>query len=106
MRALYGAPDAGAQQGHDVATPPSTSASAPKLNLDLPRQQRGGELARRNSSSMLQLLPQPPEVKSKLSEGMEKSARDDCRKAYGQQLGLLAVVPLAADAAKNKGCKW
>jgi len=37
---------------------------------------------------------------------MEKSARDDCRKAYGQQLGLLAVVPLAADAAKNKGCKW
>jgi len=105
MRALFGAPDAGVQQGHDVATPPSASASAPKLNLELPRPQQGGELSRQGSRNLLQLMPHPPELKSKLSESVEKAARDDCRKAYGNA-GLLALVPLTVDAAKDKGCKW
>ncbi|MBT9491998.1 MAG: hypothetical protein IV107_06535, partial [Paucibacter sp.] len=74
---------------------------------NLPRP-RGGELSSRGSSGVLDLLPTPPERKSKLSEDMEKAAREDCRKAYGEALGLLAVVPLALDAAKsnNKGCRW
>lgn len=106
MRALFGSPDAGPQRGHDVATPPSTPASAPKLNLELPRPQQGGELARRSSRSLLQLLPHPPDdPKSKLGESVQKAAREDCRKAYGNA-GLLAIVPLAADAARDKGCRW
>ncbi len=102
-----GAPEAGARLGVDVATPASTPPNAARLNLNLPRPQ-GGELARRGSSGVLQLMPAPPELKSKLSQDMEKAARDDCRKAYGESLGLLAVVPLALDAARsnNKGCRW
>ena len=35
-----GAPDAGARVGHDVATLPSSSSSAPRLNLELPARER------------------------------------------------------------------
>ncbi|MCV2367486.1 hypothetical protein [Roseateles oligotrophus] len=101
-----GAPEAGPRLGVDVATPASTPANQPRLNLNLPRP-RGGELSSRGSSGVLQLLPAPPERKSKLTEDLEKAAKDDCRKAYGEKLGLLAVVPLALDAAQaNKGCRW
>jgi hypothetical protein len=99
-----GAPDAGPRVGQDVATPPSASASAPRLNLQwLPP--RGGELSSRGSRGVLQLLPVPPEHKSKLSQEMEKAGKADCRKAYGG-IGLLAVLPLALDAARDKGCQW
>ncbi|MDT9000782.1 hypothetical protein RQP53_16010 [Paucibacter sp. APW11] len=101
--ASEGAPDAGSQQGHDVATAPSAAASAPKLNLTLPL--RGGPLANRRSSGLLDLLAQPPEVKSKLQKSVEEAAREDCRKAYAEK-GLLAALPLAADAARDKGCRW
>jgi len=37
---------------------------------------------------------------------MEAAAKKDCRKAYGEQMGLLAVIPLALDAARKNGCKW
>ena len=101
-----GSPEAGPRLGVDVATPASTPANAPRLNLNLPRA-RGGELSSRGSSGVLDLLPAPPDRKSKLSEDMEKAAKEDCRKAYGEQLGLLAVVPLVLDAAKSsKGCRW
>jgi len=101
----FGAPDAGATVGHDVATPATAPASAPRLNLDLPRQ-RGGELSRQGSRGVLPLLPRPPERKDKLAEDIEKSAKPDCRTAYGG-LGLLAVVPLAVDAVKQDGgCRW
>lgn len=99
-----GAPEAGPRLGYDVATPASTAATPPRLNLNLPR---GGELSSRGSSGVLQLLPAPPERKSKLSEDLEKAAKEDCRKAYGEKVGLLAVVPLVLDAARsNKGCRW
>lgn len=99
-----GAPEAGPRLGVDVATPASTAPNPPRLNLNLPR---GGELSSRGSSGVLQLLPTPPERKSKLSEDMEKAAKEDCRKAYGEKVGLLAVVPLVLDAARtNKGCRW
>ncbi len=101
-----GAPDAGARVGHDVATPPAAAASTPpRLNLDLARP-RGGELSRMGSMGVLPLLPRPPELPTRLSKDIEKSGKDDCRSAY-RDAGLLAVVPLAIDAAKKEGgCKW
>jgi hypothetical protein len=101
-----GAPDAGAQLGHDVATPASTPPDAPRLNLNLPRDMRGGALPSRSSSGLLNMVPPPPERKSKLEESMDAAAKKDCRKAYGEQMGLLAVIPLALDAARKNGCKW
>lgn len=99
-----GTPDAGARAGADVATRPSAPASAP-LNLALPRS-AGGELSRQGSRGVLNLLPPPPERKSKLAEAIEKTAKKDCREAYAG-MGILAVVPLAIDAAKNKdNCRW
>jgi hypothetical protein len=102
-----GRPDAGPQVGHDVATAPSAPASAPRLNLDLVRP-RGGELSRQGGVGVLPLLARPPELPDKLARDIDKAAKADCRKAY-QGLGLLAVVPLAADAlrgSKDSGCKW
>ncbi len=100
-----GAPDAGSRVGTDVATLPSSPASAPKrLNLELPRL-RGGELSRHSTTGLLPALPRPPEVPDKLGSAIEKTAKEDCRKAYAGA-GLLAVVPLAVDALREGGCKW
>jgi len=99
--------DAGPQVGHDVATAPSSPASAPRLNLELARP-RGGQLSRQGGAGVLPLLPRPPELPDKLSRDIDKAAKADCRTAY-QGLGLLAVVPLAADAlggGKGSACKW
>jgi hypothetical protein len=100
------AADAGAQVGHDIATPASNAASAvPRLNLELSRP-RGGELSRGSSRGVLPVLPRPPELDDKLARDIEKAAKIDCRKAYAGA-GLLATVPLAADAlGKAGGCKW
>lgn len=50
-------------------------------------------------------MPHPPETKSKLTESIEKAARQDCRQAHAN-MGLAAVVPLVIDAVRDKGCKW
>ena len=99
-----GAPDAGSQVGHDVATAPSASASAPPrpLNLALPRS--AGPTARR-SPGLLELLPALPDTKSKLEKAVEEAGREDCRKAHADK-GVLGVLPLALDSARGKGCKW
>ena len=102
--AASGAPDAGARLGQDVATPASLPASAARLNLELVRP-RGGAISAQGGSGLLQMLPHPPEAKSKLAEDIEKAAKADCRKAYSG-MGLLAVVPLAVDAVRDKGCRW
>ncbi|MFO1327282.1 MAG: hypothetical protein U1F56_07980 [Rubrivivax sp.] len=98
-----GAPTAGARLGSDRATAPSAAASSAPLRLDLPsaRAPQPGLVNPR----LLNLVPPPPERKSALSEGIEKSARPDCRKAYSG-MGPLAVVPLAADALRDGGCRW
>jgi len=100
------AANAGARLGQDVATLPSQAASAPRLNLQLPRM-RGGELSRGMAGGgALPVLPRPPEVDDKLGKKIEKSAKEDCRKAYAGA-GVLAVVPLAVDALRQEGgCKW
>jgi len=104
--AQAGAPDAGSQIGRDVATPPAAAASAvPRLNLQLARP-RGGELSRYSTTGALPVLPRPPERDDKLAREIEKAGKADCVKAYAGA-GLLAVIPLAADALrKDGGCKW
>ena len=87
-----------------MATAPSIPASAPRLNLDLPRP-RGAPISSMGSRGALQLLPPPPERKSKLAEELEKAGKPDCRTAYADK-GLIAVVPLTVDAVKGTGCKW
>ncbi|WP_158218923.1 hypothetical protein [Roseateles aquatilis] len=99
-----GAPDAGSRVGHDVATPASTPPNAPKLNLD-PRQSRGPTLPRGNAYGVIQAIPKPPVDKDALAEEMKKAGQQDCRKAYADK-GLLAVVPLVRDAARDRGCRW
>ena len=102
-----GAPDAGPNTGRDVATAPSAPASAPRLNLELARP-RGGEISREGSRGVLQLLPHPPERKSKLAEDIANAAKKDCKQAYSG-MGILAALPLAVDAVKSNaatGCKW
>lgn len=109
-KAAAGSPDAGPRLGPDVPAPPATppsptaAASAPRapLNLALPR---GDMTARRGSTGLIDLIPPPPERKSKLEQSVEDAVNKDCRKAYSGA-GLLAVVPLAIDAARGKGCKW
>lgn len=103
-KASAGSPDAGSRLGPDVAVPPSASASAPRapLNLSLPR---SGDIAARRSPGLIDMLPQPPERKSKLEQSIEDAANKDCRKAYANA-GILAAIPLAVDAARGKGCKW
>ena len=54
---------------------------------------------------MIDVLPVPPDKKSKLEQELEAAKRADCRRAY-EQAGILAVVPLALDAARGKGCRW
>jgi hypothetical protein len=106
-KASAGSPDAGSRLGPDLPVPPlpptaaaSTPARAP-LNLSLPR----GEMSAKRSPGLIELLPTPPERKSKLEQAVEEATNKDCRKAYSGA-GLLAVVPLAVDAARGKGCNW
>ena len=99
-----GAPDAGAQVGHDVATAPALPASAPRLNLTLVRP-LGGPVSAQGARGLLPVLPHPPEQPNKLSRGIEKAGQPDCRQAYADK-GLLAVLPLVADAVRDKGCRW
>lgn len=103
-RLSTGSPDASARVGHDVATAPSASASAPPrpLNLALPR--ANGPTARQGPG-LLALLPAVPETKSKLEKGIEDAQREDCRKAHADK-GVLGAIPLALDSARGKGCKW
>ncbi len=103
-KASAGSPDAGSRLGPDLAVPPSASASAPRapLNLSLPR---SGDIASRRGPGLVELLPQPPERKSRLEQSIEDATNADCRKAYANA-GLLAAVPLVLDAARGKGCKW
>jgi Meckel syndrome type 1 protein len=106
-KASPGSPDAGPQVGQPIGpnlpAPPTAAASAPRtpLNLSLPR----GDASAKRGSGLVDLLPPPPERKSKLEQSLEDAANKDCRKAYAGA-GILAAVPLAIDAVRGKGCKW
>ena len=102
-RGTTGSPDIGPRLGPDIPVPPTAAASAPRtpLNLSLPR----GDMTARRSPGLVELLPPPPERKSKLEQSIEDATNRDCRNAYSGA-GILAVVPLAVDAVRGKGCKW
>ncbi|MEO6277772.1 hypothetical protein [Roseateles sp.] len=109
-KASAGSPNAGSRLGPDLPAPPipsiapTAAASAPArtpLNLSLPR----GDMSAKRGTGLIDLIPPPPERKSKLEQAMEDATNKDCRKAYAGA-GILAVVPLALDAARGKGCNW
>jgi hypothetical protein len=54
---------------------------------------------------LVPLLPPPAGKDSKLANDVDKAKRADCKDAYAGA-GLLAVIPLAIDAARDKGCKF
>ena len=93
---------ASVEPGQVSAAAPAPPASTAKLILELPR---GGAMASQGVRGVLQMLPPPPERRSKLGDAVDKAAKTDCREAY-QKNGLLAVVPLVADAVRDKGCQW
>ncbi|MGL4603315.1 MAG: hypothetical protein ACRCU9_04125 [Iodobacter sp.] len=43
--------------------------------------------------------------RSPLAKSLDKAVRPDCKTAHAN-LGLLAIVPLALDAATDSGCQW
>ena len=87
----------------DRAGTPAPPASAAPLNLSLPIGRDA--LAGAGQPRVLNLQLPAGTRKSTLAEAIAKSAKSDCRKAYSG-LGLLAVVPLAVDAAREGGCRW
>jgi len=99
-----GTPGTSAASQTNTPTPPSTAGGGVRP-LDLGIHPRNGPTLGRGSIGLLPLLPAPPERKSKLTEGMEKAARPDCRTAYSDK-GLLAAAPLAGAAISDKGCRW
>ena len=89
--------------GTDRAGPVPAAASAPRLNLELPRSR--APLPALVSPRALNLVPPPPERRSTLGESIEKAAKPDCRKAYSG-MGPLAALPLVVDALRDGGCRW
>jgi Meckel syndrome type 1 protein len=89
-------------------SPTGSPANAPRLDLDQLRRQ-ARDVAKEGGGSRA-LLPFPTVAKEAQKKDMEKIfdkalKRPDCKEAYAD-LGLLAVVPLLRDAAKDGGCKW
>jgi hypothetical protein len=83
-------------------------AATPRLDLDQLRRQARD--AARDGSRSQALLPFPMVAKEAPKKDMEKIfdkalKRPDCKEVYSD-LGLLAVLPLVRDAAKDGGCKW
>lgn len=102
-RAPGGSPNAGAQQGHDVATAPSAPDSKRPLNLNLPS--RGPLVSHGGGSGLLPLVPKPPETKSAMEKAVKKAEKADCRKAYAGA-GILAPAAAVVDAVTGKGCTF
>ncbi|MET0348235.1 MAG: hypothetical protein ABW067_00485, partial [Rhizobacter sp.] len=90
----------------DVASPPP-AGTPPALKLDLAPSMRGSGLpANPGSRGALNLMPPPPERKSKLAEDMQKAGKGDCRTAHADK-GLLGAIPIANAALGNDSdCKW
>jgi hypothetical protein len=65
------------------------------------------EQAEVEATTRSRFLPPPERApkKSRLQQSLEHHARPDCRQAYSS-LGLLAIVPLVADTATDRGCRW
>lgn len=89
---------------------PSSGAAAPNLSAPLDTEAirealRQSMRQQRQPPALAGLMPAPIEPRSKLARDIEQSVRQDCRHAY-DSAGLLAVIPLAIDTLRDKGCKW
>ncbi|STQ91614.1 hypothetical protein [Iodobacter fluviatilis] len=73
-----------------------------RLDLSIPKENSS---AVRTQSIIPGLKPQAETPRSELAKSLDKANRPDCKKAYSG-LGLLAVVPLVADAVSDSGCQW
>lgn len=102
-------PGAGGVDLSGRTVPPVPAASAggpPPLNLELGTSRGTGRPAAAGTRGALNLMPPPPERRSKLAEDMEKAGKPDCRSAHADK-GLLGVVPLAQAAlGKDGDCRW
>lgn len=106
---LRGGSTAGPPPGRvtpDGAAPPP-AGTPPPLKLDLAPSMRGSGLPTNpGSRGALNLMPPPPERKSKLAEDMQKAGKGDCRTAHADK-GLLGAIPLAQAAlGGDADCKW
>ncbi|KQV85488.1 hypothetical protein [Rhizobacter sp. Root1221] len=80
--------------------------TTPPLKLDLNPARGNGLPSNPGSRGALNLMPPPPERKSKLADDIQKAGKPDCRKAHAD-MGVLAVIPLAQSALSKDGdCKW
>ena len=59
----------------------------------------------RTSRGLLDVLPVPPERKSKVGESIDAAGRADCRDAH-RDAGLVGGIAVAADTLRGKGCRW
>ncbi|AZN35985.1 hypothetical protein [Iodobacter ciconiae] len=75
----------------------------PKLDLSIPKDVINPEPE--SPPKIAGLKPPTKTPRSELAKSLDKANRPDCKKAYSG-LGLLAVVPLIADAVNNSGCQW
>jgi len=84
-----------------------SAGSPPPLKLDLNPSTRGSGLpSNPGSRGALNLMPPPPERKSKLADDMQKAGKGDCRTAHADK-GLLGAIPLAQAAlGGDADCKW
>jgi hypothetical protein len=86
--------------------PSATPGAAPSLNLDLRTGRASSRPVTPGTRGALNLMPPPPERRSKLAEDIEKAGKPDCRRAHADK-GLLGVVPLAQAALSRDGdCRW
>lgn len=81
---------------HQAITP------AARLDLSIPKENSSAAKAQ---SIVPGLKPQAETQRSELAKSLDKANRPDCKKAYSG-LGLLAIVPLVADAVSDSGCQW
>jgi hypothetical protein len=94
-----------------IPAPPAVAASAalapPRLDLSLPKLPSDARVPPESAARVpLDLRLPPGESRSKFAREVEKSLKEDCRKAHADK-GLLAAPALVADALrKESGCKW
>jgi hypothetical protein len=97
----------GATPNGNVPQSPAQPIPAPSgerpLNLEL--HPKNGPMQSKSSMGLFPVMPLPPDRKSKLADDIDKSGKSDCKTAYSGA-GLLAVIPLAVDAVREKGCRW
>jgi hypothetical protein len=104
VNAIASKPEAPSETLTETPTPPSEV----HLDLDSLRAQAvQQEISRKKSPVELanEANQKNHSFETQVDESVDKAKRDDCRTAYSGA-GLLAVIPIAADLIRGKGCKF